>query len=396
MTQQQNLPELISRAAQALANAKTAAEVLDASKHAKAAYVAAKLASRLIDAKEAHDVVMAACHQVMADALVIETQTQCRLADEYDAAQERGEVAEHGGKRGNQFAKIPNENFGKPTTASIGLTNKQVHQARIVRDAEKRSPGKVKKVLDEQLKAGKEPTLAVVKRTVKEIMEPKTDNTSAKSKTKSAKQQQLDDRNAKIIALADGGWPVDEIAREFDLVGRVIHRILEVEKARRGSSQIGAEEPTALSMTAQQKLETAIRAHKRKIDAEFDLRLRTEVRHRLEDTILPSYNESYDKYREVIKSRKGVMDKSAYRKIIFCLHPDRVANMKDEILSKRFRDAYDLIITLEKRLLDEKESPTELPPLPKTYAELMKARQTIMEKRRSAKSTANKSALSRR
>ena len=224
----------------------------------------------------------------MADALVIETQTQCRLADEYDAAQERGEVAEHGGKRGNQFAKIPNENFGKPTTASIGLTNKQVHQARIVRDAEKRSPGKVKKVLDEQLKAGKEPTLAVVKRTVKEIMEPKTDNTSAKSKTKSAKQQQLDDRNAKIIALADGGWPVDEIAREFDLVGRVIHRILEVEKARRGSSQIGAEEPTALSMTAQQKLETAIRAHKRKIDAEFDLRLRTEVRQRLEDTILPS------------------------------------------------------------------------------------------------------------
>jgi hypothetical protein len=390
---QHNLPELISRAAQALANAKTAAEVLDARKHAKAAYVAAKQASRFVEAKEAHDEVMAACHKVMADALEIETRAQCRLADEYDAAQERGEVAKQGEVGGGHTRSSQLEHL--PRVNDIGLTRKQVHEARTVRDAEKRRPGMAKKALDEQLKAGKEPTLAVVKRAIKEIMEPKKDKPSAAPKPKSAKQQELDDRNARIIALADGGWSADEIAREFDLVTRLIHRILEVEKARRGSSQIGAEEPAALSMTAQQKLEVAIRLQKRKLDAEFDLRLRNEVRKRLEDTILPSYNESYDKHREVIKSRKGVMDKASYRKLIFCLHPDRVANMKNEILSKRFRDAFDLIINLEKRLLDEKESPTELPPLPRTYQELMKARQTIMEKRRTSKAAA-KSALKRR
>jgi hypothetical protein len=60
---------------------------------------------------------------------------QCRLADEYDAAQERGEVQQAGGRRGNQFANVPKENNAKPTVADIGLTRKQVHEARVVRDA---------------------------------------------------------------------------------------------------------------------------------------------------------------------------------------------------------------------------------------------------------------------
>jgi hypothetical protein len=47
-------------------------------------------------------------------------------------AQERGEVAKQGGARN---FKIPKENF-ETTTADIGLTLKQVHEARAVRDAE--------------------------------------------------------------------------------------------------------------------------------------------------------------------------------------------------------------------------------------------------------------------
>ena len=60
------------------------------------------------------------------------------LADEYDAAQARDEVA---GKKfkGNQWS-VPNEN-APPSAADIGLTRKQVHEARLVRDAEKAKPG---------------------------------------------------------------------------------------------------------------------------------------------------------------------------------------------------------------------------------------------------------------
>jgi hypothetical protein len=56
-----------------------------------------------------------------------------RLADEYDAAQERGEVARQGGDRGNQHvAKVPDGN----AATDLGLSRKDIHEAREVRDAE--------------------------------------------------------------------------------------------------------------------------------------------------------------------------------------------------------------------------------------------------------------------
>jgi hypothetical protein len=40
----------------------------------------------------------------------------------------------------------------------IGLTRKQVHEARQMRDAEKAKPGTVRKTVEEKLQSGKEPT----------------------------------------------------------------------------------------------------------------------------------------------------------------------------------------------------------------------------------------------
>lgn len=55
------------------------------------------------------------------------------LADEYDAAQERGEVA---GPTGNHLRSDAER---KPTAADIGLSRKDVHESRLIRDAKKRS-----------------------------------------------------------------------------------------------------------------------------------------------------------------------------------------------------------------------------------------------------------------
>ena len=88
-----DLPGLIDRAASMLAGAKSAAEVLEAREYAGLAYDAAKRASRLSRAKSAHDDLIAAAHRAQADALEIEAAAKRRLADEYDAAQARGEVA---------------------------------------------------------------------------------------------------------------------------------------------------------------------------------------------------------------------------------------------------------------------------------------------------------------
>jgi hypothetical protein len=168
--QPERLPALITRAAAALAQATTAAEILDATNQAKVAYEAAKLAARLSKIKEAHDEVVAACRKAMADALVIEAQAQCRLADAYDAAQERGEVA----TRSDGTAirdHVPGENK-VATITDIGLTHKQIHEARIVRDAEKKKPGLVQKTVADKLQAGSEPLRADVRRAAREAIAP--------------------------------------------------------------------------------------------------------------------------------------------------------------------------------------------------------------------------------
>src|ERR1700737_4657328 len=67
-----------------------------------------------------------------------------RLADAYDAAQERGEVRT---RADNQH--VPKEN--KPTVTDIGLTRKVIHEARQIRDAEKRDPGVVRRTIDATL-----------------------------------------------------------------------------------------------------------------------------------------------------------------------------------------------------------------------------------------------------
>lgn len=124
------------------------------------AYDAAKAAARFAKAKGAHDELIAAAHRAQADAAEIEAQAKRRLADEYDAAQQRGEVAT-GSVRTDI---VPLGNDVRPATAAdLGLTRKQVHEARQIRNAEAVSPGIVRRTLDQQLAEGKEPTKAAVR-----------------------------------------------------------------------------------------------------------------------------------------------------------------------------------------------------------------------------------------
>jgi hypothetical protein len=123
------------------------------------------LAARLAKAKDAHDEVVSACHKAMADALVIERQAQIRLASEYDLAQSRGEVAVPGGSGSNQYANVQRENICN-TVEDIGLTRKQIHEARFWRDAERDNPGVVRRTLDAISAAGKEPTRAELRRAI--------------------------------------------------------------------------------------------------------------------------------------------------------------------------------------------------------------------------------------
>ena len=156
-----DLPGLIERAARMLSGAKTAAEVLEAREAAGLAYDVAKRAARLKCAKAAHDDLVAAAHRAQADALEIEAAAKRRLADEYDAAQARGEVHRHGGQMPREVAD-PNI----PSVSDLGLRRDQIHEARQLRDAEAADPGIVRRTLDDRVSRGEEPNRTALRKMV--------------------------------------------------------------------------------------------------------------------------------------------------------------------------------------------------------------------------------------
>ena len=158
-TLSQDLPSLIDRAASMLAGAKTAAEVLEAREVAGFAYDTAKRAARISRAKSAHDDLIAAAHRAQADALEIEAAAKRRLADEYDAAQARGEVM------GRARSCVGDEN-APATAADLGLRRDQIFEARQLRDAEASDPGLVRRTLDARLERGEEPSRTAMRKMI--------------------------------------------------------------------------------------------------------------------------------------------------------------------------------------------------------------------------------------
>jgi hypothetical protein len=194
------LSALVDRAVSVLANARSAAEVLEARDLASVAYDAAKKAARLGKIKNAHDELIAAAYRAQADALEIEAQAKRRLADEYDAAQERGEVI---GKLRSQAE------LSKPSAADIGLSRKDIHEARIIRDAEKVDPGVVRRTIDAAIAAGEEPSKAKVRRAVLETARPTATPSPAHGKAA------ICDRVRLAIITLSGLPPAHEVASYF-------------------------------------------------------------------------------------------------------------------------------------------------------------------------------------
>jgi hypothetical protein len=67
-----------------------------------------------------------------------------------------------------------------------------------------------------------------------------------------------------------------------------------------------------------------------------------------------------EEYQQAMRKRKGCMDRTLFRQILARLHPDAGGSA----------DLFEAFRQLEKVLLDEKQSPTDYPPMP-TYEELM-------------------------
>lgn len=110
-------------------------------------------------AKQAHDRLIADVHRAQANALAIRARAEMRLAEEYDAAQDRGEVTGPSDRHSNS-----RQEANKATAADLGLSHKDIHSFRKRRDRETADPGATQRALDAILDRGEEPTSAALDR----------------------------------------------------------------------------------------------------------------------------------------------------------------------------------------------------------------------------------------
>ncbi len=122
---------------------------------ASAAYDQAKAAAGYAKRFKAAEGLVTKARRLQADALLIEARAKMRMAADYDAAQEAG-VVRRPGERGKA---IPDENSSS-TVEDLGLSSKDVHEARKLAEAERKTPGIVERAIAARLAAGLEPSRA--------------------------------------------------------------------------------------------------------------------------------------------------------------------------------------------------------------------------------------------
>jgi hypothetical protein len=139
-----------------------------------------------------------------------------------------------------------------------------------------------------------------------------------------------------------------------------------------------------LSLTAQQKLDAAMRQHKASLDASFRQVVNARIKELLENTYLPQHRKEQAEAKAIMNRRHGIMTKAVFNAIRRGLHPDSRLSITDQMLG----EAFDAFMSLEKRLLKESDSPTTFVDIPSSLAE--------WDKKRAAKRPTGANAIRRR
>jgi transposase len=213
-----------------------------------------------------------------------------------------------------------------------------------------------------------------------------------KGSGKKDKPQRVDPDVAEAIATArlDEGKSEEEIRAETGVGVQLIRTVVAREQGRREAEPTIT--PDMLSLTAQQKLEAAIKQHKKKLDAGYWDAVQRECRKHIEGVWLPSCQKRLEHAQAIIDSRtKGVMPRSMFKKILACLHPDSRKSTSEERLNQVFNE----FEKLELILCSKEETPVAPIAFPRTWEEAKEWKRKVAEARR-AKRQANGSDLAAR
>ena len=125
-----------------------------------------------------------------------------------------------------------------------------------------------------------------------------------------------------------------------------------------------------ISVSSTQKLERAIKAHKRVLDLEYEARIQERVKEDLQ-SMLDMYNAENKKHKAIIAAYKGVFTKNQYKAVLGSLHPDRIPNI-DDVTKARLEKSFILVESKKLELCGSDANDTRGSTLPKTVNDLMK------------------------
>lgn len=187
-------------------------------------------------------------------------------------------------------------------------------------------------------------------------------------------------RHAAAVEVIDNGKSIPQAATAYGATVQTVKQAIREEMGRRQAAT--AIDPSTLSASAREKLDAALRQHKKKLDAEHDSRVQAGIKEALADTIMPHYYKKLEEYDQVVKARKGVLNNEEFRLILSCLHPDA---LPDPVRNAR---AFNCFKSHELVLRGEKENPTSSFIMPRTYEELMKMKEAVRAKRKAQRNLA--------
>jgi IS30 family transposase len=187
------------------------------------------------------------------------------------------------------------------------------------------------------------------------------------------------DAEAAAKAVLDEGKSYAEMEAATGLSGTVLRSAIAREEGRREVLADPEVRPEDLTLSARQKLEAAIRQHKKKLDLEFEESVRQQVLSRTKDRF-EWMKKKEDWANRIIGSHKGVFSRQDYRKILACLHPDHNSFQFAAEALQAFSKQEKVLVKPEPPALDPRT-----PPLPRTAADWQAARDARTAELRAAR-----------
>jgi transposase len=159
-----------------------------------------------------------------------------------------------------------------------------------------------------------------------------------------AKRPGRDKVQAEVDALLRQGKPINrqEIGKRYGVGQHVVQLAAANAEGKLQAASDPEITPDMLSMSAQERLASAIRQHKRTLDAEYEKRRTEEIMahiDRIAPTLQQEKNEASETkrlYMEFMKTQTKIMTRAEFMLIDSCLHVDSRKSASDEKLNRAF------------------------------------------------------------